>query len=222
LLVSTQLASQAAATTAYAPAGSAFAPAPPPPLPVARPPVGTLQRAQQVCSRAVAVSAFRVRRLGARTTLGLLAAVLALGLYLGQNLQQLGRIAALKSQIDGLTVATPVAKPAAAVAPSAAALPRRSEASGIVEAVAAQADASGVQLARGEYEFLPARDGVAARYRMSFPLHTSYPRLRQFLDRTLIALPAVAVESLHIERKSVGDENIDAELTLSAFVRSDE
>jgi len=34
-------------------------------------------------------------------------------------------------------------------------------------------------------------------------------------------MPAVAVEGLRVERKSVGDDSVDAELKLSAFVRSE-
>jgi hypothetical protein len=42
------------------------------------------------------------------------------------------------------------------------------------------------------------------------------------MDRTLVALPAVAVEGLRVERKAVGEPGVDAELRLSAYVRSDE
>ena len=69
---------------------------------------------------------------------------------------------------------------------------------------------------------MPARDGVAARYRMSFPVTASYPKLREFMDRTLLALPAVAVEGLRVERKNVGDDTVDAELKLAVYVRSEE
>jgi len=68
---------------------------------------------------------------------------------------------------------------------------------------------------------VPARDGVAARYRMTFPVHASYPQIRSFLDRTLIALPAVAVEGLRLERKSVGDGTVEAEVKLAAYVRGE-
>jgi hypothetical protein len=102
-----------------------------------------------------------------------------------------------------------------------AALPQRDDAPTVVGKVFAQAAAAGVELPRGQYEFVPSRDGVAARYRMTFPVRTTYPKLRDFMDRTLIALPAVAVEGLRIERKNVGDEQVDAELKLSAYVRSE-
>ena len=103
-----------------------------------------------------------------------------------------------------------------------AALPPRGDAPNVVAKILEEARASGVELPRGQYEYVPARDGVAARYRMTFPVRASYPKLREFMDRTLVALPAVAVEGLRIERKNVGDDSVDAELKLNAYVRSDE
>jgi hypothetical protein len=106
------------------------------------------------------------------------------------------------------------------VASPLATLPRREDAPAVIDRVLQEARAAGVDLPRGQYEFLPARDGIAARYSMTFPIHASYPQLRQFMDRTLLALPAVAVEGLRIERKDVGADSVDAELKLSLFVRS--
>ena len=102
-----------------------------------------------------------------------------------------------------------------------ASLPPRADAPNVVAKILEEAKAAGVDLPRGQYEYVPARDGVAARYRMTFPVRASYPRIREFMDRTLVALPAVAVEGLRIERKKVGDDSVDAELKLAAYVRSD-
>jgi hypothetical protein len=147
--------------------------------------------------------------------------VLAATLFIANNLPQGSAVAALKSQLAQLA---PVAKGVAAPLSGSAlaALPPRGEAPEIVAKILEEARASGVELPRGQYEYLPARDGVAARYRMTFPVHATYPQLREFMDRTLVALPAVAVEGMRIERKAVGEEGVDAELRLSAYVRSDE
>ena len=144
------------------------------------------------------------RRLGAATIAGIAAVVLALTLFIANNLPQGSAIAALRGQLAQLA---PVTK--GALAPlsgsALAALPPRGEAPDIVAKILEEARASGVELPRGQYEYVPARDGVAARYRMTFPVHATYPQLREFMDRTLVALPAVAVEGMRIERKAVGD-----------------
>jgi len=139
----------------------------------------------------------------------------------GNHLMQGGVVAALRNQLSNAApgVGGTVAAPLSGAALSA--LPPRSEAPQIVAKILEEARASGVELPRGQYEYIPARDGVASLYRMTFPVHATYPQLRTFMDRTLLALPAVAVDGMRIERKAVGEDAVDAELKFSAFVRSD-
>jgi hypothetical protein len=205
-------------------AASAVASAPA--VPAARGAPGTsadqaLQQLQSFGSRALAQSVYRLRRVGTAGLTGLALLVAAIVLFLANNLPQSSAVFALKAQVLRLA---PVGK-AVVAAPGGgtvlAALPQRDDAPTVVGKVFEQAEAAGVELSKGQYEFIPARDGVAARYRMTFPVRTSYPKLRDFMDRTLVALPAVAVEGLRVERKSVGDETVDAELKLSAYVRSE-
>ena len=195
----------------------------PPVMPLAQRASGsTLDRIQLFGNRALAETLYQARRLGLATLAGIATAVMAATLFMANNLPQHAAVIALKGQLAQLA---PLAK-GAAVAPFSgsmlAALPPRGEAPEIVAKILEEAQASGVELPRGQYEYVPARDGVAARYRMTFPVHASYPKLREFMDRTLVALPAVAVEGLRIERKAVGDNGVDAELKLAAYVRSDE
>ena len=181
-----------------------------------------LDRIQLHGNRALAETLYQARRLGMAALAGIASVVIAATLFIANNLPQGAAVAVLKSQLVHLA---PVAK-GVAVGPLSgsmlAALPPRGEAPNIVAKILEEARASGVELPRGQYEYVPARDGVAARYRMTFPVHATYPQLREFMDRTLVALPAVAVEGLRIERKAVGDEGVDAELKLSAYVRSEE
>lgn len=173
-------------------------------------------------NRMLAETLYQARRMGTAMLAGITAVVLAATVFFANNLPQGGVVAALKGQLAHL--ARPVGG-AAAVGPSPgaalSALPSRADAPEIVAKIVEEARASGVELPRGQYEYVPARDGVAASYRMTFPVHATYPQLREFMDRTLVALPAVAVEGMHIERKTVGDAGVDAELKFSAFVRSE-
>jgi hypothetical protein len=172
-------------------------------------------------NRALAELTYQARRAGASTLAGIAAAVLALAVFLANNLPQGGVVAALRNQLSNAApgVGGTVAAPLSGAALSA--LPPRSEAPQIVAKILEEARASGVELPRGQYEYIPARDGVASLYRMTFPVHATYPQLRTFMDRTLLALPAVAVDGMRIERKAVGEDAVDAELKFSAFVRSD-
>ncbi|MDE2219519.1 MAG: hypothetical protein KGJ52_03985 [Gammaproteobacteria bacterium] len=219
-------AARATAVRAAPPAVAATVPAPAAArghsLPASQPRVpSALDRIQVHANRAIAETLYQARRLGAATIAGIAAVVLALTLFIANNLPQGSAIAALRGQLSHLA---PALKGAAAPLSGSAlaALPSRGDAPAIVAKILEEARAAGVDLPRGQYEYLPARDGVAARYRMTFPVHATYPQLREFMDRTLVALPAVAVEGMRIERKTVGDPGVDAELRLSAYVRSDE
>lgn len=177
-----------------------------------------LDRVREAGSRAIDQSAYQLRRLGSATLGGIVALVAAATIFISYNLQQGATLSALQAQIaHAPTVIAPATPKGAALA----SLPLRSEAPDVVAKIYEEAKAAGVELPRGQYEYVPPRDGVAARYRLTFPVHASYPQIRGFLDRTLIALPAVAVEALRIERKTVGDGSVDAEVKLAAYVRGE-
>ena len=179
-----------------------------------------IARSRLLGAQALAHAGYQLRRLGTTTLAGIAAMVTAVTVLVAYNLPQSQAVAALQGQLARLATSGG----AVAVTPSGAtlaALPPRREAPEVVAKVYEEAKAAGIDLPRGQYEYVPARDGVAARYRMTFPINASYPQIRSFLDRTLIALPAVAVDGLRIERKSVGDGSVDAEVKLAAYVRGE-
>jgi hypothetical protein len=194
----------------------------PGPMPVAqRKRVSALERLRGAGSRAVAETAYLFRRLNTATLLGSAAAVIAGVVFITNNIPQGTELDSLRSDLArSKSPGHELAKPAP-TGSTLAALPSRTEAPAVVSKVLEEARAAGVELPRGQYEYVPAREGMAARYRMTFPVHATYPQIRQFMDRTLVAMPAVAMEGLRIERKNVGDDSVDAELKLSAYVRSD-
>jgi hypothetical protein len=217
----------ASAPAALAPSTTSPRPAMTRPLPSAAMPVGRpmqtsgLERLQLFGHRALAETSYQLRRVGGATFAGCAAVAIATIVFINTNLPQGAALTALKSDLARLT---PSGNGAVAPGPTGAmlaSLPPRTEAPSLVAKILEEAKATGVELPRGQYEFVPARDGVAARYRMTFPVQASYPKIREFMDRTLVALPAVAIEGLRIERKNVGDDSVDAELKLAAFVRSD-
>jgi hypothetical protein len=180
---------------------------------------GALARFQASGQAILSEGAWRLRQVGSAGLVGIGLLVGAAVLYTANTLPQSQAIGALKAQLAklGPIVQGSPAAPQPQVALSG--LPSRDEAPDVLARIYQEAQAAGVDLPRGTYEYLPARDGVAAHYRMTFPVRAGYPQLRTFMDHTLVALPSVAVEGLKIERKNVTDETVDAELKLSAFVR---
>lgn len=99
-------------------------------------------------------------------------------------------------------------------------LPTRAELPAILTVVVSQASDAGLELLSGKYEFTPARSGKIARYRLTFPVRGSYPQLRKFIDGTLAAVPAVALEGMKLERDSIAEEELEADLRFEIVVRS--
>jgi hypothetical protein len=102
-----------------------------------------------------------------------------------------------------------------------ATLPARAEVPAVLGTMLKEAQQSGIVLEKGHYDFRGAQAGVPARYTFEFPVKGPYPNVRSFIDHTLTAVPAVALEKLRIERKAVGDAAINADVTFSLFVRGE-
>jgi hypothetical protein len=80
------------------------------------------------------------------------------------------------------------------------------------------ARASRLDPSQGEYR-LEQRGAGLASYRITLPLHGSYPDIRGFLSETLKQMPYAAVDALRFERKKVGDTQLEAQLRLTLFFR---
>jgi hypothetical protein len=59
------------------------------------------------------------------------------------------------------------------------------------------------------------------RYELEFPLKAEYPKVRDFINRTLNAVPSAGLDKLRIERKAVGDALVNADVRFVVFVRSE-
>jgi hypothetical protein len=82
-----------------------------------------------------------------------------------------------------------------------------------------QAQAAGVELAKGQYTFSPAARGNIGRYELDFPVTAPYPAIRDFIDRILTNIPAAGLHRLTIQRKTVGDTQVNASVHFVVFVR---
>lgn len=102
-----------------------------------------------------------------------------------------------------------------------ATLPTRMQIPAVLGQVIAQANKAGVALDEGRYSYSPPKAGTLGRYAFEFPVSAPYPAVRDFIDRTLIAVPAVGLDKLRIERKKIGDTAINAEIGFVVFVRGE-
>jgi hypothetical protein len=99
-------------------------------------------------------------------------------------------------------------------------LPARAEMPAVLGTLLQQADTAHLTLDTGKYELSTAKSGRITRYKLSFPVTGPYPQVRQFIDATLAAMPAVAISDLSFERKTIGDPVVEAQIRMTVFVRS--
>jgi Tfp pilus assembly protein PilO len=97
-------------------------------------------------------------------------------------------------------------------------LPTRVDTPKILGTLVTVAAASGVVLERGDYTYVAPGKGEIGRYQISLPLMGSYAQIRKFIENALAAVPAMALEKMRVERKSVADPVISAELQFSVML----
>lgn len=87
--------------------------------------------------------------------------------------------------------------------------------SGIHEA----AQKSGVRLEQGEYRLQPEPETSLSHYRIVFPAKGNYLQLRSWLDDALAAQPGLAVEEFSLRRDDIGNDMLEARISLGLLVR---
>ena len=135
------------------------------------------------------------------------------------------RWAQLHRRVDVAARQRPGAPSAAAVSDVSvgkvvAELPTRQQMPAVVGLVLEQARAANVQLDNGHYSYSAPKGGTIGRYELEFPVKADYPSVRNFINRTLSAVPAAGLDKLHIERKVVGDATVSADIRFVVFVRA--
>ena len=140
--------------------------------------------------------------------------------FFSTHLQVAGEAAALRADLASAR-ARATAAPASVneSAQTLRHLPSRADMPALLGVLLQQADAAHLALDTGKYEMTTAKAGAITRYRVSFPVTGPYPQVRQFIDATLLALPAVAITELNIERKAIGDGAVEARLRLTFYTR---
>jgi hypothetical protein len=184
----------------------------------------TIERVRQAFELIGPYANHRLQRLGKTGTVGLALLVFSAAMYFGTvrplELQIQQDLATID---DSLLAATSSVEPVNDVADSIGdfinTLPARDELSGLLGDISESATQSGVALNRGDYDYVRATSGgIVDRYTLSFPVSGSYPAIRDFVDRALIAVPSLALSSVRIERETIASPTVEAELEFSIFV----
>jgi hypothetical protein len=198
-------------------------PLPAPPLP-APGPNGSMtalqQRAERLMVRALPQARYQLMRVGPAglTGIGVFAAAAIAAIVLLLPAHQ--SVLTLRDELAKAGHTMPAtAKPAQSPEQFAASLPTREQIPGILKVVLTQATEAGVALDQGRYTFSPATSNRLARYTFEFPVKANYGNIRSFIDKSLAALPALGLDKLHVERKTVGDVVVNADVGFVIYLR---
>jgi hypothetical protein len=164
---------------------------------------------------------YQVARLGVAGQAGLAALVAALVVAASTLVPAHHALEALRAELLRAQHPSALTSPDQALPRLVSSLPTRAQMPAVIGQVFAQAKEAGVPLDVGRYVFTPARSGTIARYDLEFPVKASYPNIRGFINRTLATVPAAALSKLHVERKNVGEQVVNADIGFVVFVRSE-
>ena len=171
-------------------------------------------------ARAVPFTYYQIVRAGPVGLTGVAAMLIAIGLATVTLISIQGSTDTLTQQIARARQ-RPIAPPSAGDVLSrvVSTLPTRDQIPAVIGEILEQATQAGVTLDNGHYAYSAQGATGVARYELEFPLKAEYPSVRNFINRTLTAVPAAGLDRLHIERKVVGDTLVKADVRFVVFVR---
>ncbi|MNT78114.1 hypothetical protein D3C72_2173220 [compost metagenome] len=88
----------------------------------------------------------------------------------------------------------------------------------MIERLYRLASAERISLARGEYALGIDPKTQLARYQIVLPVRGSYPQIRGFIKGLLKQLPTLVLEDLELQRKRIGDSELNARLRMTLYL----
>jgi hypothetical protein len=172
-------------------------------------------------ARALPQLQYQITRIGPAGVAGLVVLVSAFALVAGALLPAQRALQSMRAELAHPAASHPTSQVLDDLDRFVAALPARTQIPAVLGQVLEQAGKSQVLLDKGQYAYSPAQSGRLAHYAFEFPIKGSYPAIRQFVDSTLVAIPAAGLDKLTIERKNIGDAAVTADVRFVVYVRGE-
>ncbi len=164
---------------------------------------------------------WRIERMGRPGSAGLILLGASVVFFFSTHLPLADEVTRLRS--DLLDAQTRVVKEPRSMASEPAKvlgdLPARIKMPQVLGTILKQAADAQLGIDTAKYEISTTKVGGLVRYRLSFPIDGPYPSVRRFIDSTLAALPALAIDDLSITRKAISDDNVEAQVRMTIFTR---
>jgi hypothetical protein len=192
---------------------------PPAPLGRAAPPAALTRRlAARLGTEWLPRASWTVSRTGRPGLLGLALLIGTALFFLSTHLPVASEVAALRADLAAQPLSHPPVAPLVADPSGAApALPTRADVPAILLQLFNKATQARLAVDAGRYEVNATRSSGVVRYQISFPVTGPYPQIRSFLDSTLATMPALALTDLVLERKSIADGNVEAQIRMTVY-----
>jgi Tfp pilus assembly protein PilO len=186
--------------------------------PVPRPPADPPGLAHRVANEWLPRVAWTISRTGRLGLVGI-ALLLAAALFLlSTHLKIVAEIEALRADLAAAqrhagSAADKVADPATGMRE----LPARTDMPAILRQLFNKATQARLAVDTGKYEISASGSSSIVRYQIALPVTGPYTQIRAFIDATLATMPAVALSELVIDRKSIADFNVDAQIRMTVY-----
>ena len=80
------------------------------------------------------------------------------------------------------------------------------------------AKANGLEMQRADYRMTSVSGAKLDRYQIVVPMQGSYSTIRAFVSAALRELPTMSVDQVQFQRKAIGDNTVDGQISFSFHV----
>jgi len=167
-------------------------------------------------------AAWTISRTGRPGLVGI-ALLLAAALFLfSTHLQVAAEVEALRADLAAAQrpAGTAPAGEVAAPATGMPALPARTDMPELLRQLFDGAARARLAVDSARYEIDATTSSGVVRHRIAFAVTGPYPQIRAFIDATLATMPAVALNDLALERTSIADGTVEAQIRMTVLTRS--
>jgi hypothetical protein len=191
--------------------------------PVATPPAPAPTLARRLALRLghewLPRAAWTMGRTGRAGLVGIALLVAAALFLFSTHLEVAAEVDALRSELAATQGRARTASADGVAHPGAAplALPARTDMPAMLRQLFGEALQARLAVDTGKYQVKETRSGGVVRYQVAFPLTGPYPQIRAFIDATLATMPAVALSDLVLERKSIADGSVEAQIGMTVY-----
>ena len=87
-----------------------------------------------------------------------------------------------------------------------------------IKTLFAIADKAGLRLTQGEYKSSIEKSGHYSTYQILLPVKGSYAAIRQFCEKTLLAIPFASLDEMSFKREGITSSTLDAKLRFTLYL----